>query len=109
MDKGARYSVQEKIKRPISPRNQLSKLNVYFGGTFQTVMLQPDSQWSSAWTNSWKQEVYSIILKVAVAGHGQSGQQITSWLWNNVWRSLQGNPQGVCPGRQIFQGVQLCT
>jgi len=26
-----------------------------------------------------------------------SGNFITSWLWDNVWCSLQGNPQDVCP------------
>jgi len=33
---------------------------------------------------------------IQVAGHVQSGQKITSWLWNNAWSNLQENPQEVC-------------
>jgi len=49
--------------------------------------------------NSGRQEVCRTISKVAVAGHGQSGQKIT--LWDNVWCSLQANCKMFVTGHRM--------
>jgi len=83
MNQAARYSVQDRIKiaetyRPISRRNQMSKLNDNFGGTFLTGTLQTELKLSASWTNSNMHEVDGIMLKGATAGHGQPEPKITS-------------------------------
>jgi len=78
-------------------------------GLFQAETYQKTLYQSACWTNSGSLEVCMVTLKVAVASHGQSRQKITSWQWDNVGSSIQGNTQDVCTRRQIFQEVQLCA
>ena len=90
MDQAARYSVQERIKIVEAKiRNEIccpNSTTVSEGFSSFQVQNAPTTLTINRLLDKFSAQ---DNIKVAVAGHGQSGQKITSLLWDNIWSNLQ--------------------